>query len=70
MGGPRRPFPARVPRELEQVKVLYGMTGHGFRTLARTILEEVLHVPGHIIELQFGHTVKDPELGWRRLSKM
>jgi hypothetical protein len=55
---------------LEQVKVLYGMTGHGFRTLARTILEEVLHVPGHIIELQFGHTVKDPELGWRRLSKM
>ncbi|HDR9488195.1 TPA: integrase arm-type DNA-binding domain-containing protein [Burkholderia aenigmatica] len=36
------------------------MTGHGFRAMARTILDEVLAVPAPIIEAQLAHTVKDP----------
>ncbi|KVO75895.1 integrase [Burkholderia ubonensis] len=36
------------------------MTGHGFRAMARTILDEVLSVPAPIIEAQLAHTVKDP----------
>lgn len=35
------------------------MTGHGFRAMARTILEEVLDVPPHLIEHQLAHKVKD-----------
>ncbi len=36
------------------------MTGHGFRAMARTMLDEVLHEPIHLIEHQLAHTVKDP----------
>ncbi|MCA8255152.1 integrase arm-type DNA-binding domain-containing protein [Burkholderia sp. AU31624] len=36
------------------------MTGHGFRAMARTILDEVIGVPAPIIEAQLAHTVKDP----------
>jgi integrase len=36
------------------------MTGHGFRAMARTILDEVLGVSPEIIEAQLAHTVKDP----------
>lgn len=36
------------------------MTGHGFRAMARTILDEVLGFPPHIIEHQLAHSVKDP----------
>lgn len=36
------------------------MTGHGFRAMARTILEEVLHFPAHLIEQQLAHEVRDP----------
>ncbi|RQS69841.1 DUF4102 domain-containing protein [Burkholderia sp. Bp8963] len=36
------------------------MTGHGFRAMARTILDEVLHLPAAIIEAQLAHAVKDP----------
>lgn len=36
------------------------MTGHGFRAMARTILDEVLAVPAAIIEAQMAHAVKDP----------
>jgi integrase len=35
------------------------MTGHGFRAMARTILDEVLNVPPHLIEHQLAHAVKD-----------
>lgn len=35
------------------------MTGHGFRAMARTILDEVLGVPTPVIEAQLAHTVKD-----------
>lgn len=35
------------------------MTGHGFRATARTILDEVLQFPAHIIEQQLGHAVRD-----------
>lgn len=35
-------------------------TGHGFRALARTILDEVLEVRVDLIEHQLAHTVKDP----------
>jgi len=36
------------------------MTGHGFRAMARTILDEVLHVRPEYIEHQLAHTVRDP----------
>ena len=36
------------------------MSGHGFRAMARTTLDEVLHVPPHLLEHQLSHTVKDP----------
>ena len=36
------------------------MTGHGFRAMARTILDEVLHLRVDLIEHQLGHAVKDP----------
>jgi integrase len=34
-------------------------SGHGFRALARTMLEERLHYPAHIVEAQLSHAVKD-----------
>ena len=36
------------------------MTGHGFRAMARTILDEVLHFRPDIIEHQLAHAVRDP----------
>jgi len=36
------------------------MSGHGFRAMARTILDEVLHFPAHLIEHQLAHAVRDP----------
>jgi integrase len=36
------------------------MTGHGFRAMARTLLDEVLGFPPHIIEHQLAHAVRDP----------
>lgn len=36
------------------------MSGHGFRAMARTMLDEVLGYPPHIIEQQLAHAVKDP----------
>jgi integrase len=36
------------------------MTGHGFRAVARTILDEVLQVRPDFIEHQLAHAVKDP----------
>jgi len=36
------------------------MTGHGFRAMARTILDEVLGVRPDIVEHQLAHKVKDP----------
>jgi integrase len=36
------------------------MTGHGFRAVARTILDEVLGVRPDFIEHQLAHAVKDP----------
>ena len=35
-------------------------TAHGFRASARTILDEVLHVPVVLIEHQLSHSVRDP----------
>jgi integrase len=36
------------------------MTAHGFRAMARTLLDEVLDFPPHLIEQQISHAVKDP----------
>ena len=36
------------------------MSGHGFRAMARTILDEVLGVRPDIIEHQLAHSVRDP----------
>jgi hypothetical protein len=36
------------------------MSGHGFRAMARTLLDEVLEFPPHLIEHQLAHAVKDP----------
>lgn len=35
------------------------MSGHGFRAMARTVLDEVLKVPAHLIEAQLAHSVRD-----------
>jgi len=35
------------------------MCGHGFRATARTMLDEILKVPQHLIEHQLAHSVKD-----------
>lgn len=49
------------------------MTGHGFRAMARTILDEVLQVRPDYIEHQLAHAVKaqmgEPTTGRRTLSK-
>jgi integrase len=36
------------------------MTGHGFRAMARTIMDEVLQVRPDLIEHQLAHAVRDP----------
>ena len=36
------------------------MSGHGFRAMARTILDEVLQVCPDFIEHQLAHAVRDP----------
>ena len=36
------------------------VTGHGFRATARTLLDEVLGYPPHLIEHQLAHSVRDP----------
>ena len=36
------------------------ITGHGFRAMARTILDEVLQVRSDFIEHQLAHVVRDP----------
>lgn len=36
------------------------MTGHGFRAMARTLIEEELKFSAHIIEHQLAHAVRDP----------
>lgn len=36
------------------------ITGHGFRAMARTLLDEVLHYRIDYIEHQLAHAVKDP----------
>ena len=36
------------------------MSGHGFRAMARTVLDEVLHIRPDYIEHQLAHAVKDP----------
>ena len=36
------------------------VTGHGFRATARTLLDEVLRIPPHLIEHQLAHAVRDP----------
>jgi integrase len=36
------------------------MSGHGFRAMARTLLDEVLQFPVHLIEHQLAHAVRDP----------
>ena len=36
------------------------MTGHGFRAMTYTALEEQLHFPQHLIDHQLAHVVKNP----------
>ena len=36
------------------------MTGHGFRAMGRTMLDEILEFPPHLIEQQISHAVRDP----------
>jgi integrase len=42
-------------------RIGYGgkMTAHGFRAMARTLLQEELKYPVHLIEMQLGHRVAD-----------
>jgi integrase len=71
-GGGRFVFPGvRTPRVCMSENTVnaalramgYGgdvMTGHGFRAMARTILDEVLGERVDLIEHQLAHAVKDP----------
>lgn len=45
---------------LERMGYKGEMTAHGFRALARTILDEVLQCRVDLVEHQLGHAVKDP----------
>jgi integrase len=45
------------------------MSGHGFRAMARTILDEVLQVRPDFIEAQLAHVVRDPLRGAYNRSK-
>ena len=36
------------------------MSGHGFRAMARTIMDEILQIQPHLIEHQLAHKVRDP----------
>jgi integrase len=64
------PSPRTIQRPMSNNAILaalrrmgYGtdeMTGHGFRAMARTILDEVLHVRPEYIEHQLAHAVRDP----------
>jgi integrase len=47
------------------------MTGHGFRAMARTIMDEVLGKRVDLIEHQLAHVVKDPNgRAYNRTSHM
>jgi integrase len=51
----------RNPRPLRRMGYTKDeMTRHGFRAMARTILDEVLHVRLEYIEHQLAHAVRDP----------
>ena len=64
------PSPRKFDRPMSNNAILaalrtlgYGrdqMTGHGFRAMARTILDEVLEFPVEYIEQQLAHRVLDP----------
>ena len=45
---------------LERMGYKGEITGHGFRAMARTIMDEVLQVRVDLIEHQLGHAVRDP----------
>ena len=47
-------------QRMEYDKYKYATTDHGFRAMARTILDEVLQVRPEYIEHQFAHSVRDP----------
>ena len=71
-GGGRYVFPSAKsnPRPMSNNAVLSAfrrmgieqdeMSGHGFRAMARTILDEVLGFRPDLIEAQLGHQVRDP----------
>ena len=46
------------------------MCGHGFRAMARTLLEEVLGYPYDVIEQQLAHTVRDHHGRYRQLYRV
>jgi integrase len=47
------------------------MTGHGFRAMARTVLDEELHFPVDHIEHQLAHAVRDAnERAYNRTSHL
>ena len=52
---------AAVTKALRQMGYASGgLTAHGFRAMARTLLDEVLEYEPHLIEQQISHTVRDP----------
>lgn len=67
------PSPRKLDRSLSDNGILSAlrrmgiakdeMTGHGFRAMARTVLDEVLGFRVDFIEHQLAHAVKDPN-GW------
>ena len=53
--------PTAMQRALQNLGPLGAQqSAHGFRASARTIMEEVLEVPPHLLEHQLHHMVRDP----------
>jgi len=50
---------AAIKAALDRMGYAGRFTAHGFRAMARTLLQEELHYPVHLIEMQLGHQVAD-----------
>ncbi|HEY8569992.1 tyrosine-type recombinase/integrase [Microbulbifer sp.] len=58
--GRRKPMgPTAMQRALKALGYSGDQTVHGFRASARTIMEEVLEIPPHLLEHQLHHLVRD-----------
>ena len=59
--GSGKPMHSETPsKALKRMGISAEQSIHGFRASARTMLAEQLKYDAHLIELQIGHVIKDP----------